>query len=309
MILSICLLILGFICLRYGAEFLLNGSKSLALKLHLPEMLIGLTVVAMGTSVPEAAISINSALKGVNGIVFGNIIGSNIANILLILGVTAMISATPIRKNAIRFEIPFVFLITILITTITYYSHAVDRVYGFLLLMIFFCYIVYRYKTTKQITEEIENVILIPVWKIVLFIVFGSLILILGSDLTVNSATDIAHRLNISNRIIGLTLVALGTSLPELVVCAVAAIKKHADLAIGNILGSNIFNILFVLGTTAMVVPVETKPVFITDCLIACASVLLLFVLAVRDRKLSRFNGVIFFTAYIGYVCFLFFSY
>lgn len=307
MLLSIILLIIGLTLLTKGADLFVDGASSLAQKFHIPQIIIGLTIVAMGTSAPEASVSIASAIKGASGVAIGNVLGSNIANILLILGLTSAICNLKIQRNSIIYEMPFLLVITAILGLMGYYIGSVNRICGFIFLLLFLVFMGYLFKMAKnstQIQEEEETKQLTPI-KMVLFIIAGLVTLVYGSDLTVNSAINIAHILNISDRIIGLTIVAIGTSLPELVTCVVAAIKKQPDLAVGNIIGSNIFNILFVLGVTCAICPVPFDSAFYFDGAIAFLSIILLWIFTVKDTVLSRGEGIILTLSYIGYMLYL----
>lgn len=307
MLLNIILLIIGLALLTKGADLFVDGASSLARKFHIPQIIIGLTIVAMGTSAPEASVSIASAIKGASGVAIGNVFGSNIANILLILGLTSAICNLKIQRNSIIYEMPFLLVITAILGLMGYYIGSVNRICGFIFLLLFLVFMGYLFKMAKnstQIQEEEETKQLTPI-KMALFIIAGLVALVYGSDLTVNSAINIAHILNISDRIIGLTIVAIGTSLPELVTCVVAAIKKQPDLAVGNIIGSNIFNILFVLGITCAICPVPFDSAFYFDGAIAFLSIILLWIFTVKDTVLSRGEGIILTLSYIGYMLYL----
>lgn len=306
MLLSIILLIIGLVLLTKGADLFVDGASSLAKKFHIPQIIIGLTIVAMGTSAPEASVSIASALKGSAGVAIGNVLGSNIANILLILGLTSAICNLKIQRNSIIYEMPFLLAITAILGVMGYYFGTLNRLCGIIFLVLFLVFLGYLFKmakTTEQPEEE-EIKQLHPI-KMALFIIGGLAALVFGSDLTVNSAINIAHMLNISDRIIGLTIIAIGTSLPELVTCVVAAVKKQPDLAVGNIIGSNIFNILFVLGATCAICPVPFDSAFYFDGAIAFLAIILLWIFTVKDTVLSRGEGISLTLSYIGYMAYL----
>lgn len=305
MIISLILLAIGFVLLTKGADYFIEGASAVAFKFKIPSIIIGLTIVAMGTSAPEAAVSIASALKGANGVAIGNVLGSNIANIFLILGITASICALTIQKNTIKYEIPFVAFITILLCVFGYIFGEVNRICALILLVLFVLFLLYLYKIAKNIEEPSKEASNLSSFKIILFLIGGLLALVYGSDLTVNSAIDIAHRLNISDRIIGLTVVAFGTSLPELATCIIAARKKQADIAIGNIIGSNIFNILFVLGIAGIIYPIQFAKEFLFDGMIALFAIVLLFVATCKTKLLSRFWGILFLVLYLIYIGYL----
>ncbi len=305
MILNIILLIIGLTLLSKGADFFVDGSGALAAKFKIPSIIIGLTIVAIGTSAPEAAVSIGSAIKGANGVAIGNILGSNIANIFLILGATSAICPLLIKKNTIKYEIPFVLFITLLLSFIGYYYGNISRLSSVILLILLIIFFLYLFKISKEVDNFELKTKSMGMIKIILYIIGGLAALIYGSDLTVNSAIDIAHRFNISDRIIGLTIIAIGTSLPELITCIVAAIKKQPDIAIGNIIGSNIFNILFVLGVTGVIKPIEFDKAFLFDGIIAILSVVLLYLFTKRTNLLKRWQGVFFLCLYFSYLAML----
>jgi len=303
MILNILLLIIGFIMLVRGADYFVDGSVALAQRLRIPAIVIGLTVVAMGTSAPETAISIFSVLKNSDSILIGNIIGSNIANILLILGITVLISDLHIQKNTLVYEIPFVGFITLLLCGVGLYCGIISRLFAFVLLGLFVMFLIYLYIISKsEKTSEIE-VKQIGKLKTTLYLIGGLILLILGSNLAVDSAVKLAGDFGVSERIIGITVVAFGTSVPELVTCIVSALKKQADIAVGNIVGSNIFNILFVLGITGVISPILFKPEFLFDGIFALASVLMLMLFGYnKNRVLKRWASMCFLATYALYI-------
>lgn len=308
MLLNIILLIIGFVLLVQGANAFIAGASATARKMHIPEIIIGLTVVALGTSLPEASVSISSVLHGADSIGIGNILGSNISNILLILGATALISPLSVRKNTVHYAIPFVCFVSLLLLVIgtrygaiTFYSALVFCA----LFILFLLYLIIAGKNQKTDTPAPQDV---SVLKIILLIVLGVAALIFGSNMIVDSATNIARILNVSERIIGLTIVAFGTSLPELVTCIVAAIKRHSDLAIGNIVGSNISNILFVLGVTGLIEPIPFDNAFIPDAVIGTWASVLLLAFTMYKYRLSRLGGAIFLASYIIYISYVIFA-
>ena len=241
MLINIFLLILGFVLLSKGAELLIDGACAIARKLNIPEIIIGLTIVACGTSTPEAAVSISSVIHGSCGVGIGNVLGSNIANILLILGVSALISKLHVQKNIILYEIPFVAFISVLLMFMGWYYGMISHTSALILCTLFGLFLLYLFIISKKKKDDVPTIESMSFIKMISFVIFGIAALVVGAKLTVNSAVDIAYALNVSERIIGLTVIAFGTSLPELVTCIVAAVKKHSDLVIGNIIGSNIF--------------------------------------------------------------------
>ncbi len=309
LLIQFVLLVLGFVLLVKGADWFVEGAAGIADKLGVPQLVIGLTIVAMGTSLPEAAVSISSALKGSAEIAVGNVLGSNIMNILLILGITSIIAPLAIKKSTIRYEIPFVILITILFGVLGLKDGAIGRLDGVILWVCFIGYLSYLLYMTKHgedMIEEAETDENASILKLLIFVVGGAGLIVLGSNTTVDAASEIAYLFGMSKRWVGLTIVAFGTSLPELATCVTAARKNNADLAIGNIVGSNIFNILFVIGTSALITPVTYQAAFLTDTIIAvCVAALLWMLVFNKDKKLKRYGGIIMLVAYIAYFIYL----
>ncbi len=305
MIVSLILLVVGFVLLVRGADAFVDAAASVARRFNIPAIIIGTTLVAIGTSAPEAAISIAAALKGSDGVSIGNVIGSNITNIFLILGVTALIGALPIHKNTKKYELPFVGIVTMLLCAFGIWAGSVSRIAAFLFLVLFAGFITYTIVMARRSTDVAPEIKTFSVPMTIIMIVVGIAAIIFGSNLTVDSAMDIATRAGVSDRVIGLTLVALGTSLPELAVCIAAALKREYDMAVGNIVGSNIFNILFVLGIAAAIHPLPFDPAFIFDGAIAMLAVVMLMIFTARDSRLARIAGAIFLAAYAAYVWYL----
>ena len=302
---ELVLLVIGFVMLIKGADIFVEGAAGIAAKFGIPQLVIGLTIVAMGTSAPEAAVSITAAMKGTADITVGNVVGSNILNILIILGVTAVIVAVEVQKTTIRYEIPFVAVVTIALLVMGMTDGVIGHLDGVIFWILFIVYLAYLFVIAKKGKSEDEEVQDEPVWKLLVFIVLGAVLIIWGADISVDAATEIAREIGLSERFIGLTIVALGTSLPELCTSVVAARKGKADLAIGNIVGSNIFNILFVIGTTALIVPVSFQPAFIIDTLVALAAAVMLWVCVFPKKKLTRLGGVVMLVSYAGYLAYL----
>lgn len=307
--LAVLVLVAGFVLLVKGADFFVDGAVGIASRFGIPQLVIGLTIAAMGTSMPEAAVSITSALKGSAGITVGNVVGSNIMNILVILGVTAIIAPIAVQKSTRNFEIPGMIAITVLFLVLGYTGGEIVRYEGIILWVVFIGYLVYlfwiaKHNKDEESDDEHEKKWSLPVQLIA--IVGGIAAIVFGSDLAVDGATAIAKAFGMSDRVIGLTIVAFGTSLPELVTSVTAAKRGKADLAIGNIVGSNIFNILFVAGTTALITPVVFASKFIIDSVIAiAAAVLLLVCVCNKDMKLKRPAGIIMLVCYAGYLAYL----
>ncbi len=300
-ILQIFLLALGFFMLTKGADWFVDGSAGIATKFGIPQLVIGLTIVAMGTSAPEAAVSISAAIKGSADITIGNIFGSNILNVLIILGLSAIITPLAVAKSTIKVEIPFVIGITLLLLGLGY-DKTVGLIDAIILLIVFLLYLAYTfYMAKKDRNTEQEEVSELSVFKAITLTIVGLILIILGSNFTVNAATKIAQVLGLSERFIGLTIVALGTSLPELFTSVMAARKGNADIAIGNIVGSNIFNILFVVGLSSVIIPVPFAGGFRFDALAATFAAVLLLVCTLKDNKLKRYGGILMLLSYVVY--------
>lgn len=302
--LSCFILLAGFVMLVKGADWFVEGAAGIAGRFGIPQLVIGLTIVAMGTSLPEAAVSITSALSGSDGITVGNVVGSNILNILLILGITSLILPIPVQNSTVRIEIPLMIAVTI-VFLLSGLDHQIKRWEGLLYWLIFLGYLVYLFRMAKNSEEKEEPVARLPLWLQLLMLAGGGAVIVAGSNLAVRGATEIARFLGVSERFIGLTVVALGTSLPELVTSVIAARKGNADIAIGNIVGSNIFNILFVAGTSAVIVPVLFQPAFAADSVVAIAAAVLLWLCVLKDHKLTRGGGLLMLLSYAAYFIYL----
>lgn len=306
------LLVIGFIMLIKGADWFVEGASKVAGKFGIPQIVIGLTIVAMGTSAPEAAVSITAALKGSAEITIGNVVGSNILNILLILGLTSVIIPLAVKKNTLQIEMPFVIAISALLAFLGLKDGYISRLDGILFWALFIVFLGYLfYLSKKGIDTEADDVPELEandtMLKLLVLIVIGGGLIVLGSDVTVDAATEIARFFGWSERLIGLTIVAFGTSLPELITSVTAGIKGKADIAVGNIVGSNIFNILFVVGTTALITPVVYAQGFLVDSIICIVTAVLLFlcVLLNKDKKLNRAGGIVMLVAFVAYYAYL----
>ena len=306
MMLHVLLLTVGFVFLVKGADWFVEGAAGIAKKLGIPQLVIGLTIVAMGTSMPEAAVSITSALSGSAGISIGNVVGSNILNILIILGITAVLTYVRIQKTTFRYEIPFMIGITIILMAFGITGNQITFLEGILFWLLFLIFLGYLFVISKkgsvQDEEEIKE---LPLWKGVLGIIIGGILVVKGSDFAVEGATEIARYFGMSERFIGLTIVAFGTSLPELVTSVTAARRGNADIAIGNIVGSNIFNILFVIGTTALICNVPFDQKFVIDTIVAIFSGVLLWAGTIRYKELRKNCGIVMLLCYAGYFIYL----
>ena len=311
MIFQLLLLILGFVFLVKGSDWFVDGAAGIATKFGIPQLIVGLTIVAMGTSAPEAAVSITAAMNGSADITIGNIVGSNILNVLIILGLSAVVFPLTVDKDTIKFDIPVTIFATLLLIFLGKDGN-ITRIDGIILLIIFVTYLLILIRKAKksqaQNTEIVseENADEKPKSMVMLLVMIlgGLAMVILGSRFVVISASFIARIFGLSERFIGLTIVALGTSLPELFTSVVAASKKNCDIAIGNIIGSNLFNILFVVGLSSLIIPVPFANAFRIDSLIALVSVVALLLFCLSKKRLSRFAGAIFLIAYAAYFVF-----
>lgn len=311
----IVLLIVGFVFIIKGADWLIDGSSSLARKYHLSELTIGLTIVAFGTSAPELVVSLFASAGGHGQVLLGNIIGSNIFNLLLILGISGLISPIPIQDKTIRNEIPYSIFAGMLILVLgndSWFS-ANDNILrwydGAIFLVFFLFFLLYSYRNRKDdLVPEVPAVVFGSA-KTVLLILAGLILLVVGGRLVVENAVKMAQSFGISEKIIGLTLIAGGTSLPELAASAVAAWKKRSGLAIGNVIGSNIFNILFILGTSVTLTSVPYPPSFNMDVILylIVSLVLLASMHTGVQKQFDRWEAAIFLLLYCGYIVFLFF--
>lgn len=306
LLLQLALLMVGFAMLGKGADWFIEGAAGIASRFGIPQMVIGLTIVAMGTSAPEAAVSISSALAGNADITIGNIVGSNIMNVLLILGVTASIKALALEKATKYIEIPFMIAVTVLLYVLGL-DGSVGMVDGMILWGGFLLYNYYCYRAAIQADNaDADDEYGFSGMQTLLWLVGGMGLIIAGSKVSVEAAVAMARILGVSERIIGLTIVALGTSLPELFASVTAALKGNPGLAIGNIVGSNIFNILFVVGTSALVVEVPFAKEFMFDMYAAIATAVLLWLCILPKQRLERWAGVLMLAAYGLYLWKLF---
>lgn len=305
------ILVIGFAMLVKGADFFVEGAAGIAARFGIPQLVIGLTIVAMGTSAPEAAVSITAARAGSAGITIGNVVGSNIMNVLLILGISSVIVPIAVQKSTVRYEIPFLLVITAVLAVLGMSGQKIVLYEGVILWVLFLVYLAYLFVMAKNGQSEEQEEEQKPLWMQIIFLILGGIGIVWGSDLTVDSASKIASAFGMDDRLIGLTIVAFGTSLPELVTSVTAARKGKADIAIGNIVGSNIFNILFVLAAAATITPLPyrneaTNLNFLIDNIVALVTALLLWIGVLnKDQKLKRGFGILMLVAYIAYFVYL----
>jgi len=311
---ALFILIVGFILLVKGADFFVEGSSAVAGKLHVPPLIIGLTIVAMGTSLPECAVSVTASLSGSNTMAVSNVLGSNVFNLMVVCGVCAVITKMPVKRSTLQREFPFSILCTLALAILGYIGMSVSRTDGVILLIIFVAYILWMiYEALKNRrsgrNEQLEvpgEYHSMPVWKCLVYIVLGGAAIKFGGDFVVDGAVDIAAFFGLSDTLIGLTVVALGTSLPELATSVVAARKNEVDIAVGNVIGSNVFNILFVLGIAGSISPIALISENLIDTMVVLLVSLIVWVMAWKKEALSRANGIVMllvYAAYMFYIC------
>ena len=304
-VLQFLFLVIGFVMLMKGADWFVDGASKIADKFGIPHLVIGLTIVAFGTSAPEAAVSISAALKGSVDLAISNVLGSNIMNVLLILGLASIIYPLAVKPSSIKIDIPVVFGISLLMLILGAMDGNIGRVDGIIFWILLLIYIVYMIKMAMKGQGEVEEVEESgendTVLKLLALIIIGGVLIVWGSNVTVDAATAIAQKFGMSERLIGLTIVAFGTSLPELVTSCVAASKKETDIAVGNIVGSNLFNILFVLGTTAVITPVAYVDAFLFDNIVAVLVMAVLWLFVFKNKKLNRTGGILMVVMYAAY--------
>lgn len=298
-------LLFGFVLLIKGSEFFVDGAAGIAVRFGIPQMVIGLTIVAMGTSAPEAAVSITAAIGGNADITVGNIVGSNILNVLLILGIASVIAPIAVEKASIRYDIPYMIFCSLLLL-FQGYDGQIGTLDGVLLWIAFLIYLFYLYMEARKRRDAEDTIPCGSIRKLILFCVGGIVAILLGSRLAVYGATEMARLFGISERVIGLTIVALGTSLPELFTSVTAARKGNAEIAIGNVVGSNIFNILFIIGTTAFIRKVSYEHHFLEDTIVMIATGAILFLCVLKKHKLTRAGGILMLFCYFLYLGYLF---
>lgn len=318
MIYSIVLLIIGFICLVKGADFFVSGSSTIARYFNIPSFIIGLTIVAFGTSLPEAAVSVSAALQGANGIAVGNVLGSNLFNLLMVLGFSALIKPCPVANAGLRFEYPLSIAAAALLIMLALGKgdnmFLLSRIDGIIILAVFVFFLVVTVRnvlTSRANHDELEphddaeqneDVSLLKGSLVALIGVVG---IIAGGNFVVDSATFIATSFGIDETLIGLTIVAMGTSLPELVTSVVAAFKGETDIAVGNVIGSNIFNLLFVLGASVTIHPIRITIFSMYDAAILIAVSLIALIPMVKQKSITKTWGILFITMYGAYLAYI----
>ena len=309
MALAVVKLALGFILLIKGADFFVDGSSSVAKKFRVPSMIIGLTIVAMGTSLPECAVSVTASLNNSNALAVSNAVGSNIFNLMVVCGACALFSPLVVQTGTLKKEFPFSIICAVLLLGLGYQGMLLGRVDGIVLLLIFAGYLVYMiYSALKARSKSVneENGKILPMWLCLFYIIGGGAAIKFGGDFVVNGATVIASKRRLSQNLIGLTIVAMGTSLPELVTSIVAARKNEVDMAVGNVIGSNIFNILLVLGVAATISPVAFIMENIFDIFVLIVMSVMVWNFTWSKKEINRTEGIImlfFYVLYMIYIC------
>lgn len=316
MFLEIIIIILGFILLIKGADYLVEGSSNIAKKFHIPEIIIGLTIVSIGTSMPELFVSITSALEGYSDMAMGNVIGSNVCNLLLILGLSAVIRTIKFKKETRLIEIPMCLVLTFIFMFLCNFGEGISRLDAIVLLVLFIAFIVYTIvmgikgeEFDKEDGKKEKKVIVkSSMFKNIIYVVVGVIALKFGGDFVVDNAVSIANRFKLSEKLISLTILAVGTSLPELVTSVTAAFKGNSDIAIGNIIGSNIFNMLFIIGASAIITPIVYNQSYNIDMLVLILGTMMLFLFPIIPPKnaMCRKNGVVYLSLYVIYLIILF---
>lgn len=309
------ILIIGFFLLIKGAEIFVDGASSIAKKIGIPSVIVGLTIVSLGTSAPELAVSLISSFNGNNGIAVGNVLGSNLFNTLVVLGGTAIVAPLLIKKSTIKRD----YIATLVVTILTCFlifglvpksENMLSRISGIILLVVCIAYMFILVKAAKKDSvKDEENTSEIKMSKNILLSLIGVVGIVFGGNLVVDSATNIAYALGMSEKLVGLTIVAVGTSLPELVTSIVAALKGENDIALGNVLGSNIFNLVLILGASATISPITVLGVMLIDFIILIAVTLfigaLIFFNKKEDKRLGRLEGIILVGIYVAYLAYI----
>lgn len=307
-LISVGLLVVGFVLLIKGADFFVEGSSSVAKMLKVPSIIIGLTIVAMGTSLPECAVSITASLTNNNALAVSNAVGSNIFNLMVVCGFCALFNPLAVDKSTLKKEFPFSIICAMLLLVLGYIGMVLGRPDGIVLLVLFAGFIIWMVRSALRARAEAsdEEYEVLPVWKCIVFIIGGIIAIKFGGDFVVNGASTIAAKMGLSQNLIGLTIVACGTSLPELVTSVVAAKKNELDMALGNVIGSNIFNILFVLGIAAAMSPMEFIMENVIDIIILMVLSLVVWGFAWTKQKLDKKEGIamlIMYAVYLVYIC------
>lgn len=320
---AILILVIGFVLLIKGADFFVEGSSSVAKKFHVPAMLIGMTIVAMGTSLPECAVSVTASLANNNSLAVSNVIGSNIFNLMVVCGACALFSPLTIRQDTLKKEFPLSIICAALMLVLGYIGMTLGHIDGIIFLVLFVGYLLWMIQSAKKARAAVlsdpgqsgqieqtefveENIAILPTWKSLVFIIGGMIAIKFGGDFVVNGASSIASSMGLSQTLIGLTIVAMGTSLPELVTSLVAAKKGEVDMALGNVIGSDIFNILFVLGIATAISPISFLMENVIDIILLIIMSVIVLAFAWTKQQINRKEGILMllmYAAYMVYIC------
>ena len=315
MLLEILLIIVGFVLLIKGADYLVEGASNIAKKFHIPEIIIGLTIVSIGTSMPELFVSLTSALEGYSDMAIGNVVGSNVCNLLLILGLSSVIKSIKLQENTKKIEIPMCFIISIIFMFLCNTGDGISRIDASILLVLFVGFISYtiymglKGQTKEETKDENKELEKTPILKNLIYVIGGIVALKFGGDFVVDNAVSIANRFNLSEKLISLTILAIGTSLPELVTSVTAAFKGNSDIAIGNIIGSNIFNMLLIIGASALIKPIVYNVSYNLDMVVLLIGTILLMLFPSFSKnkdEMHRKNGLSYLGLYAVYLLILF---
>ena len=308
MIWSLVILVIGFVLLIKGADFFVEGSSSVAKRLRVPSIIIGLTIVAMGTSLPECAVSVTASLANNNALAVSNVVGSNIFNLMVVCGACALFAPLAVQKDTLKKEFPFSIICAIIMLVFGYLGMTIGRLDGVIMLLLFACFLGWMIKSAlnaRSNAVEEEEIVILPVWRCIVYIVGGAIAIKFGGDFVVDGASTIASKLGLSQNLIGLTVVALGTSLPELVTSIVAARKNEVDMALGNVIGSNIFNILLVIGVAAAISPIAFIMENVFDIILLIAMSALVWIFAWTKQKIGRKEGIVMLVIYAAYLAYI----
>ena len=320
---AILILVIGFVLLIKGADFFVEGSSSVAKKFHVPAMLIGMTIVAMGTSLPECAVSVTASLANNNSLAVSNVIGSNIFNLMVVCGACALFSPLTIRQDTLKKEFPLSIICAALMLVLGYIGMTLGHIDGIIFLVLFVGYLLWMIQSAKKARAAVlsdpaqsgqieqsefveENIAILPTWKSLVFIIGGMIAIKFGGDFVVDGASSIASSMGLSQTLIGLTIVAMGTSLPELVTSLVAAKKGEVDMALGNVIGSDIFNILFVLGIATAISPISFLMENVVDIILLIIMSVIVLAFAWTRQQINRKEGILMllmYAAYMVYIC------
>lgn len=307
---SVVLLVIGFVLLIKGADFFVEGSSSVAKMLKVPSIIIGLTIVAMGTSLPECAVSITASITNNNALAVSNAVGSNIFNLMVVCGFAALFTPLAVDKGTLKKEFPFSVLCAVLLLTLGFVGMVLGRTDGLILLAVFVCFLVWMVHSALKARANASadaggDYEVLPVWRCIVYIIGGVVAIKFGGDFVVDGASTIATNMGLSQNLIGLTIVACGTSLPELVTSIVAAKKNEVDMALGNVIGSNVFNFLFVLGIAATISPIEFIMENVFDIVLLTIMSVLVWIFAWTKQKIGRKEGAVMLFIYVVYLVYI----